>query len=95
MEMLSDILPIILYLLLAILVLVLIILIIRLIKTLSKVDKIVEDVANKSSKLDGVFNFIDNTTDTLNIMSDKLASMVVTGISNVFKRKTKGEDENE
>lgn len=95
METLIDVLPIILYGLLAILVFVLIILIIRLMKTLSKVDRIIEDVANKSKKLDGIFNFIDTTTDTLTLMSDKFASMLVNGITSIFRRKKKGNDENE
>lgn len=95
METLFEFLPIILYGLLAILVLVLIILIIRLMKTLSKIDTVIEDVANKSKKLDGIFNFIDTTTDTLTLMSDKFASLVVNGITSIFKRKKKGNDENE
>lgn len=94
MEILSDILPILLYILLSVLVVVLIILTIRLIKTLGKVNKVVDDVANKSSKLDGVFNFIDTTTDTLTLLSDKFSSFVATRISSLFKKK-KGNDKNE
>lgn len=97
MEMFNEVLPVILYLSLTILVIVLIIFVIRLIKTLGKVDKVVDDVNRKVTKLDGVFNIIDTTTDTLALFSDKITDFAVTKIGNLFtkKNKQKEEDSNE
>ena len=95
MEVLSETLPIILSGLLAILVVVLIVLVLRIIKTLTKVEKIIDDVSNKSKKLDGIFNLVDVATDTLNVMGDKIALAIANGITSLFKRKKKGFDEDE
>lgn len=96
MEMYKEILPVILYVLLAILIVVLIVFIIRLINTLSKVDKVVDDVNRKVSKLDGVFNIIDTTTDALALFSDRITDFAVNKISNIFRsRKKKEEDTDE
>ncbi|MEG1647274.1 MAG: hypothetical protein RR325_00725 [Bacilli bacterium] len=97
METINELLPVILYILLTILVIVLIVFVIRLIKTLSKVDKVVDDVNRKVSKLDGVFNIIDTTTDTLSLISDKVTNFVINKIGMLFtkKSKKKEEDENE
>lgn len=91
----SELLPIILYVLLSILVVVLIIFVIRLIKTLGKVDKVVDDVNIKITKLNGVFNIIDTTTDTLAVLSDKLASFAVNKLGSLFTRKSKKKEEDE
>lgn len=91
----SEVLSVILYAVLTILVVVLIIFVIRLIKTLGKVDKVVEDVNAKVNKLNGVFNIIDTTTDTLALFSDKITDFAVTKISNLFTKKKKEEDGNE
>lgn len=91
----NELLPIILYILLSILVVVLIIFVIRLIKTLSKVDKVVDDVNVKVTKLNGVFNIIDSTTDTLALLSDKLTNFAVSKIGNLFTKKNKKKEEDE
>ncbi|MDD2377736.1 MAG: hypothetical protein PHD10_03480 [Bacilli bacterium] len=96
MECLNDVFPIIIYILLTILIVVLIILGIKLIKTLGKVDRVVDDVNNKVTKLDGVFNIIDSTADALSAVSDKVVNAVTTTITNLFsKKKKKEEDDNE
>lgn len=96
METFKSILPVILYVLLAILIVVLIVFVIRLIKTLGKVDKVVDDVNHKVGKLDGVFNIIDTTTDTLALFTDKITDFAVNKISNIFThKKRKEEKENE
>ena len=96
MEIFKDIvLPITLYVALTILVIVLIIFVIKLIKTLGKVDKVVDDVNRKVSKLDGVFNIIDTTTDTLALFSDKLTDFTVNKITSLFNRKNKKKEEEE
>ena len=86
--------PIILYILLIVLVIILIVLGIKLIKTLHKVDTVIDDVNTKMSKVDGVFNIIDKTTDYAANVSDKIVGTIANFIGNVFKKK-KGNDTNE
>lgn len=91
--------PFILYFLLIILIIVLIVLIIRMIKTIGKVDKVVEDVNYKVKKLNGLFEIIDYTTDTLVSFNDKIVNFISNKIVSIFKKKTnkkkKGETNNE
>ena len=84
---------IIFYLVLIILIVVLIILGIRTIHTLDKVDKIVDDIAVKSSKLNGVFNFIDGATDVVAGFSDSIVNLLSAGIEKVVNRKKGKKDE--
>lgn len=90
-------LSIILYILGIVLLIELIILCIKLIRTISKIDKVVDDVTFKSSKLDGIFNFVDTTTDALNSVGDKIVSYIITAITTLInnKKRRKEEDENE
>ncbi|MDD3187218.1 MAG: hypothetical protein PHD02_01945 [Bacilli bacterium] len=90
----SDALAIILYVLLSILVVVLIVFVIRLFKTIKKVEKVVDDVNSKSEKLNGVFNIIDSTTDTLSVITDKFTNLAVKALSALFMKK-KGKEEND
>lgn len=92
MENYEMVFSIILYVLGSILLVTLIILVIKLMKTLKKVDAAIDDINEKSRKLDGLFSIIDTTTDTISAFSDKLVGVVIKGISNLFKRKKK-EDE--
>lgn len=92
MEILSKVLPIILYFLLSILVVVLIILCIRAIRTLNKVDSTIDDVNDKMGKLNGLFSMVDRSTDVINLLTDKVVSTVTSGIVSIFKRKKKEED---
>ena len=69
MECINIVFPIILYILAAVLLVVLIILALKSIKTLKKVDEVIDDVNQKSAKLNGVFNIIDNTTDAIATVS--------------------------
>lgn len=93
MEFLASFLPIVLYFSLIILIVVLVILVIRLIGTLSKVDKVVDDVNIKVRKLDGVFNIIDTTADTLSLVSDKFVGMIANLLLKVFTKKSKKKEE--
>lgn len=86
---------IIIWLLCSILLITLIILIIKLIKTIGKVDKVIDDVSEKSSKLDGVFNLVDSTTDALSTVGDKMINFIITFISNLVTKKRKEENKNE
>ncbi len=95
----ESLLPFILYLLLIILVVVLIILIVKLIKTIGKVDRVVEDVNYKVNKLNGLFEIIDYTTDSLVSFNDRIVNFVSNGIVSFFKKrknkKKKGKMDNE
>lgn len=85
---------VILYILGIILLIVLIVLGIKLIKTVGKINDVVDDVQEKSSKLDGVFNMVDSATDMINTFSDKIVAGTVGFISSIFdKRKKDKEDE--
>lgn len=92
MEMLLKILPIILYVLLSILIVVLIVFVIRAIKTLGRVDKTIDDVNYKMSKLNGVFSLVDRSADAISLLTDKVVGTVTTGITSLFKRRKRKEE---
>ena len=92
----TETLLIIIYSLIAILLVVLIVFVVRLFSTLTRVNKTLDEVNTKVEKLNGLFNIIDNTTDYLSLVSDKLIDKITTVISNLFsKNKKEGEIENE
>ena len=94
MEFLASFLPILLYVVAIVLLVVLIVLGIKLIKTVGKIDKVVDDVQEKSNKLNGVFSMVDNAADMINTFSDKIVAGTVGLISSIFdKRKKEKEDE--
>ncbi len=95
MENFEMIFSVILYVLGSILLVALIILVIKLMKTLKKVDIAIDDLNEKSRKLDGVFTIIDTTTDTISAVSDKIVGVLIKGISNLFKRKKKEDEADE
>ena len=90
----NELLKIVLYISLIVLVIILIILGIRLLKTLKKVDGVIDDVNGKMSRINGVFDIIDKTTDYASLLSDKLLNAIYSVI-NVFTKKKKGIDKNE
>lgn len=77
----------------SILLVTLIVLIIKLIKTIGKVDRVIDDVSSKSSKLDGVFNLVDSTTDALSSFGDKVFGSLVSIVSNIISNKKKQKEE--
>ena len=86
---------IILYALGSCLLLVLIFLSIRLFFTLEKVDKLIDDINNKSRKLDGLFDSIDKITDIVSSVNDKLIGIVFNTLSSVKDKLKKKERKNE
>ena len=88
----ADVLSIFFYILLIVLVVALIILVINAIKTLSKIDKLVDDVSQKSTKLNGLFNIIDNTTDAVVGFSDTIVNFLSNTIGKLFNRKKENEN---
>ena len=67
------------------------------IKTLSKVDKTIDDINEKSAKLDGVFNLVDKSADVLNTISDTAVNYITGLFLKLVNRKKnkEGEDINE
>ena len=63
------------------------------IKTLNKVNHVVDDIDTKQKKLNGVFDIIDTATDTISIVSDKVVGTIANGITNLFTKRKKKEDE--
>ena len=90
----DELLRIILYVGLIVLVIIVIILGIRLMKTLKKVDGLLDDVNVKITKVNGVFDIIDKTTDYASLISDKILNGIYSFIS-VFTKRKKGNDNNE
>ena len=97
MDTVMMILPATLYTLVIILVIVLIVLGIRLIHTVDRANAILEDVEKKSRSLNGVFDIVDNVTDSLSSLSDTVVDGIVGLISRIFssrkRKKERIEDE--
>ncbi len=80
------------YILCSLSLIVLIFLGIKVILTLNKVDKLIEDISEKSKKMDGAFNLVDKVTDAVSSVSDKVIGKifnVFTGVSKKIKKKGK------
>ncbi len=85
-----------LYILGSILLVVLIVLGIKLIITINKIDSIVDDINGKVSKLNGLFQIIDVTTDKLALLSDKLVDSISFLVRKIFVRnKNNGKEREE
>ena len=87
MDFLMMVLPIILYVLGIVLVGILIIIGVKLIYTIDKTNDILDDVEKKSKSLNGVFDIVDNVTDSLSIISDTVVDGIVGLISRIFKKR--------
>jgi uncharacterized protein YoxC len=92
MDYTVQIFSIILYTLGSILLVASTVLVIMLIQTVKKVNKVVDDIDDKSKKLNGVFDIVDAATDTLSVFSDKVVGLIVNTITNLFSRKNKKEE---
>ncbi len=97
MMCLNTLFPVILYLLGIILLIALIVLCIKLFVTLKKVDQVIDDISEKSSKLDNLFSIVDRSTDAISIITDKAVDFIVGTLVGFFSRKknVKEEEENE
>lgn len=89
----EQLLLIILYLLGSILLVVLIILGIKLINTMNKIQNVVDDINKKVDSFDGLFSIIDNTTDKLALLSDKMVDGVTFLLKKIFKPKKRKEED--
>jgi len=81
------------YILCSIALITLIFLFIKVIGTLTKVDKLVDDLQEKSKKVDGAFNAIDKVTDAISSVNDKFLSVIFNAITSIGKKKKKKEEE--
>lgn len=95
MECVNTVFPIILYILGSVLLVCLIIFVIKCMHTLKKVNTVIDDAQAKANKLDGVFSLIDNTTDLISGVSDKVIDFVAGAVTGLFARRKKKGEENE
>ncbi len=95
MEFLSEFLPIVLYFLGGILLIVCIILVLKLTVTMDKVNVLLDDVIEKSSQLDGLFNVIENVGSTASKINKSIAKVAVGLVEKVFYKKKKNKKEKE
>lgn len=89
---------IVIYILCSISLIVLIFLFVKLIMTLKKVDKLLDDISEKSKKIDGAFNLVDRVTDTVASVSDKFTGVIfnaITGLTKKVKKKKERDEEDE
>lgn len=89
MDLLNFVLPVLMYCAGIILIVVLIILGIKLIMMLDKMDKVVDNVNDKLNSLNGVFSFVDRTTDSLAMISDTVINSIASFVYKMFKSKKK------
>ena len=95
MGVLYEVLPLIIYALLSILLVVLIILGIKLIDTVNKTNAVLDDIEKKSKSLDGIFATIDNVTDAVSLISDRLVDGIAGVVGKLFSFKKKKKEEEE
>lgn len=91
---LNELFPVILYFCLIILVIVATILGIKFIITMNKINNILDNVEGKVNQLNGVFNIVDNISDAVTTVSEKIAGFIYDKIGNLVEKK-KGKDDNE
>ena len=75
----------------SILLVVLIVLGIKLINTITRVDNIMTEVEVRIRKFDKLFNMVDVVTDSMALVSDKVADSIVFCINKLFMKKNKRE----
>ena len=93
METASTLLPIIMYTLLSILIVIAIILLYKLTITIDKTNIVLDDIYGKVKKLDNLFEIIDKSADTINLVTDKITGIISNSIMKVFKKRKEDEDE--
>lgn len=93
MEVLEVVLPILLSILGCALLVVLIILGIKLIQMVDKANSVISDLEKKSQSLNGLFNVIDNVTDAISLVGDKMVEGIAGFISRMFKKRKKVKEE--
>ena len=80
-------LPVILYLLGAILLVALIVLTIKLTITIHKIDKVVDNITEKVTALDGLFSVVNAVSNKFTFITDKVVNIIYSLIEKITKRK--------
>ena len=82
----SEVLPVILYILGAILLVALIVLTIKLTITIHKIDKVVDNITEKVTALDGVFSVVNAVSNKFTFITDKVVNIIYSLIEKIKKR---------
>lgn len=93
--LLSDVLPILLYILGSILLVVLIILGIKLIQTVDRANALLDDLEEKAKSLNGFFSVVDSFSNTIAVVGDRIVDGVSGMISSFFHRRKKKKEKYE
>lgn len=83
----AEVLPVILYILGAILLACLIVLTVKLIITMNKIEKVVDNITEKVSTLDKVFEIVGLVTGKFTAVTDKVVDVAASLLDKVFNRK--------
>ena len=83
----SEVLPVILYILGAILLVALIVLTIKLTITIHKIDKVVDNITEKVTALDGLFSVVNAVSNKFTLITDKVVNIIYSLIEKITKRK--------
>ena len=82
----SEVLPVILYILGAILLVALIVLTIKLTITIHKIDKVVDNITEKVTALDGLFSVVNAVSNKFTFITDKVVNIIYSLIEKITKR---------
>ena len=83
----SEVLPVILYIWGAILLVALIVLTIKLTITIHKIDKVVDNITEKVTALDGLFSVVNAVSNKFTFITDKVVNIIYSLIEKITKRK--------
>ena len=83
----NEVLPVILYILGAILLVALIVLTVKLTITVHKLDKVVDNITEKVTALDGVFSVVNAVSNKFTFITDKVVNIIYSLIEKITKRK--------
>ena len=83
----NEVLPVILYILGAILLVALIVLTVKLTITIHKIDKVVDNITEKVTALDGVFSVVNAVSNKFTFITDKVVNIIYSLIEKITKRK--------
>lgn len=87
--LLSEVLPVLLYVLGSILLVVLIILGIKLIQTVDRANLLLDDLEEKSKSLNGLFSVVDSFSNAIAVVGDRVIDGVTGMVSNFFHKRKK------
>ena len=87
--MMNEILPNVLYILGSILLVVLIILGIKLIQTVDRANAILDDLEEKSKSLNGLFTVVDNVSNAIAVVGDRVVDGIAGMVSSFFHKRKK------